>query len=175
MNPIPVLILTSLLASGCANLPMPDAEPRQTPLAAGDGRADFALTVASAGASLNTVIDRALWRGTYGGRNTRGCTRVRLNMADHPKHDWHYLVCGNDVTEIRDVAPTPPRDYRLIAVLDGLTQAAWKTRRVQRMPYEAFELEAELAGLDGIGGCWHIDQRLLYRDMVVDVRETAVC
>lgn len=47
--------------------------------------------------------------------------------------------------------------------------------RVQRMSHDAFELEAEPAGPPSFGGCRLVDQRLIYRDMLVDVREERVC
>jgi hypothetical protein len=98
-----------------------------------------------------------------------------LNLADRPRHKWHYLVCGGEVLEILDVAPEPSRNKQIIVILDSLTKAAWRTERVQRLPYEAYKLEAEPAGPPSFGGCRIVEQRLLYQDMLIDLRDQRMC
>lgn len=174
MKNVLLMIAAASMISGCATS-TPPTGMADTPTAHETAKEGLVLAVAGAETGLDTVIDRMLWRGVYGGTNKDGCARVRLNMVDRPKHEWHYVACEGKVTEIRDVAPEPPRDHQIVAVLDGLTHAAWRTGRAQRMPYEAFELEAELVGIDGFGGCWMIEQRMLYQDMIVDVRLDRTC
>jgi len=166
--------LAAALLAGCANLP-PTSEPDRRIEAVNDAdRAQFVLTVANARSNLDGLVDGMLWRGVYGGESSRGCARVRLSLADR-NNQWHYLACGQEVIEIMDVAPEPAKDIRIVVALDSLTRAAWRSGRVQRMPHGAFELEAEPAGPPSFGGCRQIDQRLIYQDMLVDVREELVC
>jgi hypothetical protein len=170
-----LFLVTAALFTGCANLPAStrsgiDPHPVTDP-----GKASLALAVARARADLTTLVGRVLWAGVYAGESSRGCTRVRLNMVERPAHQWHYLVCGENVLEIRDVAPQPERDARIVTVLDSLGEAAWKTGRAQQMPYDDFELEAEPEGPPAFTGCRLITQRLIYQDMLVDVRQTRTC
>jgi len=162
------------LLAGCASLPPTSGPDRRIEAVNDAGRAQFVLTVANARSSLDGLVDGMLWRGVYGGESSRGCARVRLSLADR-NNEWHYLVCGQEVLEIMDVAPKPAKDIRIVVALDSLTRAAWRSGRVQRMPHGAFELEAEPAGPPSFGGCRQIDQRLIYQDMLVDVREERVC
>lgn len=166
--------LAVAVLAGCANLPQSSGPDRRLEAVNDAGRAQFVLTVANARSSLDGLVDSMLWRGVYGGESARGCARVRLSLADR-NNQWHYLVCGQEVLEIMDVAPAPAKDVRIVVALDSLTRAAWRSGRVQRMPHGVFELEAEPVGPPSFGGCRAIDQRLIYQDMLVDVREEKVC
>lgn len=168
-------IAAAAILVGCAELPRTTSSGPEIRAETDSAKTTLAGAVARARTSLDNVDGHTLWRGVYGGESAHGCSRVRLNIVEKPAHQWHYLVCGVDVREIRDVAPEPPRDKRLIVVLNGLTQAAWRTGRVQRMPYDGYELEAEAVGPSSFGGCRLVEQRLVYQDMLVDVREERVC
>lgn len=174
-QPLTLACVATFLLTACADLPRNSAPGPEQRAVGEPGRAGLVLTVARARASLNMVNGRMLWHGEYGGESASGCERVRLNLVNKPEHQWNYLACGTDVKEILDVAPEPARDSRIVMVLESLSQAAWRADRVQRMPYEGYVLEAEPIGPASWGGCRQIEQRLVYQDMLVDVREEKVC
>lgn len=174
-NLLMLACIASLAFGGCGEIPKSTGQNYKIRAITDDNQARLVLAVAHARSSLDLVDGRMLWRGVYGGESLDGCARVRLNLVRHPEHKLHYLVCDRDVREIMDVAPEPGRDTQIVAVLTSLSRAAWRTNQVQKAPFNGYELEAEPVGPASINGCRLIEQRMLYEDMVVDIREERVC
>lgn len=170
---IPVIVL---LLVGCGGLHPPKIQSQSNQPVSSSPRTDLILAVANARSSLDTYEVGFHWIGTYGGTSSNGCERVRLQLADRTRHEWHYLVCNQrDVTEINKVAPLPPKGPRLDQMFDSLSNAAWRTGRRQTMRFEAYELEAEPVGPESRRGCSLIDQRVIWNDVLVDYSSSRVC
>ena len=168
-------LATIILLASCAGVQETSLGSPKTRAVSENERIDFVQSVARAQTRLDGQVDGMRWHGLYGGTTVHGCARVRLSLVGNPKHDWHYLACGREVFEIMDVAPKPVHDPQIAVLLDGLSRGALRTDRVQRMPYGGYELEAEAAGPTSSGGCRIVEQRLIYQDMVIDVREERLC
>lgn len=112
-------------------------------------------------------------QGYYLGR-VNGCDRVFFRRFPR-RSGAHYDVCGDNVSEISDVAPALPRDQRLSRLREETARRAWETRTSAVAGYEGYVLSAAPIGISDSQGCMAVEEYVTYESLLVDRRQSRVC
>jgi hypothetical protein len=142
-----------------------------TPLS---GEPAFAAEVARSrlGAPLETVSGNWTLRGVNTG-SSQGCQYVSVeNLNLH--RTTHYSVCGGEVRERAEVAPTYPPGGDAERVRRSVIDSAWRYGQAEQQ-WGVYRISAARVGPPHADGCAVISTTITYDGMLVRNTEERVC
>lgn len=138
------------------------------------GEAAFAAEVARSrlGAPLETVSGNWTLRGVNTGSN-QGCQYVSVeNLNLH--RITHYSVCGGEVRERSEVAPTYPPGGDAERVRRSVIDSAWRYGQAEQQ-WGVYRINAARVGPPRTDGCARVSTTITYDGMLVRNTEEQVC
>jgi hypothetical protein len=138
------------------------------------GEAEFAAQVAQSGSvgPLETVAGNWHLQGFYVGAY-RGCAAVSIYNRDF-RRTTHYSVCGAQVQERREIAPSFPSDGDAERIRNGVMSVAWRNGYATQY-WDAYQLNGMRIGPPRADGCATIGIMVTYDGMLVQYDEQWVC
>lgn len=173
-----IILGVVLVAMGCSMEPVVTQvggamSPRPSAGTA-TGEAAFAKEAARARSvgPMETVVGNWHLRAFYTGSN-RGCEYVSVHNLDL-RRTTHYRVCGDELRERADVAPTYPRGEDAERVRRSVMESAWRNGQAVQQ-WEVYRVSGVRIGPPRSDGCATVSTVVTYDGMLVRYDDEQVC